>query len=57
MSMVLYWIHDDSPGRQRTRRFIDHTVDVVVRCIALASNPFLRPLRKRVLAMLDDLQL
>lgn len=57
MSMVLYWIHDDSPGRQRTRRFIDHTVDVVVHCIRLASNPFLRPLRRRVLAMLDDLQL
>jgi AcrR family transcriptional regulator len=55
MGMVLYWIHDDSPGRARTRKLVEHTVELVVACIRLASNPLLGALRRRVVAMLDDL--
>lgn len=57
LGIVLYWIHDDSPGRARTRSLAKHTVDLAVQCIRLASNPLLRPLRKRVLALLADLGL
>jgi AcrR family transcriptional regulator len=55
MGIVLYWIHDDSPRRVRTRKLVEHTVELVVACIKLASSPLLGPLRKRVVAMLDDL--
>ena len=55
MGIVLYWIHDDSTGREQTRKLTEHTVDIVVRCLRLASNPLMRPLRGRVLAMLKDL--
>lgn len=55
MGIVLYWIHDDSPGHERTRRLIEHSVEIVVTCIKLAANPLLRPLKKRTLAMLRDL--
>src|SRR5712671_4855938 len=56
MGIVLYWIHDDSPGRGRTRALIEHSSELIVQLIRLASNPLLRPLRRRVLAMLADLQ-
>jgi len=56
MGVVLYWIHDDSAGRRRTYRLVDHTVDLVARAISLAGNPLLTPLRRRVLALLNDLK-
>lgn len=56
MGIVLFWIHDDSNGQNRTRRLMEHTVDIVVRLIQLASLPPMRPLRKSVLKMLADLR-
>jgi AcrR family transcriptional regulator len=56
MGIVLFWIHDDSGGQGRTRRLAEHTVEVVVRLIQLASLPPMRPLRKSVLKMLADLR-
>jgi AcrR family transcriptional regulator len=56
MGIVLYWIHDDSADGERTRRLIEHSVDLVVRCVKLAANPLLRPLRQRTLQMLRDLR-
>jgi AcrR family transcriptional regulator len=56
MGIVLFWIHDSSPGRARTYRLIDHTVDLVARTIGLANVPLLSPLRKRVLALLKDIK-
>jgi AcrR family transcriptional regulator len=56
MGVILFWIHDFSPGRARTRRLVDHTVDLVARAIGLGSNPLLRPLRQRTLRLLTDLR-
>src|SRR5262245_15303056 len=54
MGIILYWIHDESPGRQRSRRLVDRSVDLIVRLVSLASNPLLRPLRRRVVQMLEE---
>lgn len=56
MGIVLSWILDASPGRGRTRRLMEHTVDIVARLVKLGSVPVLRPLRKRVLLLLEDLE-
>ena len=56
MGMVLYWIHDRSPRRERTRAFIEQTVDLIASSIKLASNPLLRPLRTKVIGLLHALQ-
>jgi AcrR family transcriptional regulator len=56
MGVILFWIHDFSPGRARTRRLVDHSVDLVTRAIALGSSPLLRPLRQRTLRLLTDLR-
>jgi AcrR family transcriptional regulator len=55
MGIILFWIHDTSPGRKRTRRLVDSTVGVIASLVALAGNPLLRPLRKRALRILDEL--
>jgi len=54
--IVLFWIHDQSPRHRRTYRLIDHTVDLLDKLIHLASNPFMRPLRKQALLLVDELR-
>ena len=56
MGIVLFWIHDDSPERARTRRLIDRTSDLVARLIGLARSPLLLPVRKSVLRLLRELR-
>ena len=56
MGVVLFWIHDNSPGRRRTYRLVDHTVDLLDKLIHLASNPFMRPLRKQALRLVHEIR-
>ena len=56
MGIVLFWIHDQSPKHRRTHRLIDHTVDLLDKLIHLASNPFMRPLRKQALRLVNEIK-
>jgi len=56
MGIILFWIHDQSPNRARTYYVLDRTVDLIDRLIALASNPLMRPLRKKSLQFVADLR-
>ena len=56
MGVILYWIHDSSKEQVRTYRLIDLTVDLLDRLISLASNPLMRPVRKRALHLVQELQ-
>jgi AcrR family transcriptional regulator len=56
MGIILFWIHDQSPKHRRTYRLVDHTVDLLDKLIHLASNPFMRPLRKQALRLVDELR-
>ena len=56
MGVILFWIHDRSPGCTRTFLLIDHTSRLVAKLIRLARNPLLRPLTHRTLEMLKDFQ-
>lgn len=56
MGIILFWIHDRSPGRVRTWRLMERTVDLVARLIALSTLPLMGPLRKAVLSLLADLR-
>jgi AcrR family transcriptional regulator len=56
MGVILFWIHDSSPRRSRTYRLIDQSVDLLDKLISLASNPLMRPVRKRALAMVKELR-
>ncbi len=54
--IILFWIHDSSPKRARTYRLIDQTVDLLDKLISLASNPLMRPVRKRALKLVAELR-
>lgn len=56
MGVILFWIHDRSPGRRRTRRLVERTVDLVDRLVGLAGMAVMRPLRKALLRTLAELR-
>jgi AcrR family transcriptional regulator len=56
MGVILFWIHDSSTKRARTYRLIDQTVDLLDKLILLASNPLMRPVRKRALKLVSELR-
>ena len=56
MGIVLFWIHDSSPGQRRSWRLMEHSVDLVCRLVGFASLPLTRPLRSAVLRMLASLR-
>ena len=56
MGLVLFWIHDTSQGRRRTMQLVDGSVDLVVKLIGLASLPFMRPVRRMVLRLVENVE-
>ena len=54
MGIVLYWVHDTSPGCEKTYRLIDSTAPLAERLIRLARFPGLRSLIRRLLRVADD---
>src|SRR5271163_2817773 len=54
MSILLYFIYDDSPEQQRTRRLVDGVLTLIVRLLALAKLSVLKPVRGSILALLRD---
>lgn len=53
MGIILFWIYDRSSGQKQTRALIDASLPLVTGLIRLASLPLARPLRKRVIAVID----
>lgn len=56
MGILLFWIHDRSPGCARTYHLLDRSLELILRLIALARLPPLRPLVRPVLGLLADLR-
>lgn len=54
LGILLYFIYDDSPGQERTRRLVDGALTLIVRIIALAKLRVLKPVRGSVLSLLRD---
>lgn len=56
MGIILFWIHDRSPGRARTWMLMKRTVDLVARLISLSTLPLMGSVRKSVLGLLRELR-
>jgi AcrR family transcriptional regulator len=54
MGILLYFLYDTSPHERRTRKLIDASVDFAVDVKRLATSPLLRPMRRKVMAILRD---
>jgi len=56
MGIILYWVHDTSPGCARTYRLIDMTAPVAGRLVAATRVPVLRATVRDITAILDELR-
>ncbi len=53
MGLVLFWVHDDSPGAARTYALVDRTVPIVSRLVGLARYRLLPGLVTDLLDLAD----
>ena len=56
LGVVLYWVHDTSPGCSRTYFLIDRTVPLVDRVIRMSRLPVLRSTLTDLVSLVDDLR-
>ncbi len=56
MGIVLFWVHDPTPGAERTLLLIDRSVPLVVRMVALSRYRLLRSTLDSLLDLLADLR-
>lgn len=56
MGIVLFWVHDRSPGAARTYLLVDRTVPIVVRLVALSRYRILRGVVDDVAGLLGELR-
>lgn len=53
MGVILFWIHDGSPGQRRTVALLDKSCALVVRLLRVSSLPLMRPLRRQVVGLYE----
>ncbi|MET8907156.1 TetR family transcriptional regulator [Micromonospora sp. NPDC004551] len=56
MGVVLYWVHDRSPGQAKTRQLIDGAVPLVDRLVGLSRLRVLRPVTRQVVSLIHTLR-
>ncbi len=56
MGVVLFWVHDRSPGAARTRELAERTVPLVERLVKLARLPGLTPVARQLVHTSHDLR-
>jgi AcrR family transcriptional regulator len=53
MALILFWIYDRSPGEVRTERLVDKSLGIVAGILKLVKSPFLRPVRRMAIELLE----
>lgn len=56
MGLILFWIYDRSEEQRRTRRLLDLSLPLLVQLVDLARLPLVRPLRTRLVALLEEMR-
>lgn len=54
MGVLLYFIYDDSPNQQRTRKLCDGLLQLCARALPLVNFPLLKPVRGSLFALLRE---
>jgi AcrR family transcriptional regulator len=54
LGMLLYFIYDESPNQQRTRKLVDGSLALLVRVLFLAKMPLLKPVRGSITSLLRE---
>jgi AcrR family transcriptional regulator len=53
MGLILFWVYDRSPGETRTEKLVEKSLGVVTGLLKLSKSPFLRPVRKSAIELLE----
>ncbi|HEX4595790.1 MAG TPA: TetR family transcriptional regulator [Bryobacteraceae bacterium] len=53
MGLILFWVYDQSPGEARTEKLVEKSLGIVTSLLKLAKSPFLRPVRKTAIELLQ----
>jgi AcrR family transcriptional regulator len=53
MGILLFWLFDSSKKQSKTQALLNQSLDVVVRLIQLASLPLTKPVRRKVIQLVD----
>jgi AcrR family transcriptional regulator len=56
MGIILYWIHDTSPGRAKSYLLMEKSIKLILRLVSLFQFPLLRPFLRELLGMVADLR-
>lgn len=55
MGLILFWIYDRSENQARTERLVDKSLGIVASLLKLSRSPFLRPVRRTAIELLQSL--
>ncbi len=56
MGVILFWIHDTSPGCAKSYRLMERSVKLVLRLVSLFQFPLLRPFLRELLVLVAELR-
>jgi AcrR family transcriptional regulator len=56
LGVVLFWVHDDTPGSARTHLLVERAVPIVARLVRLSRMPVLRPIGHQVIDLVRQLR-
>ncbi len=56
MGVVLFWVHDTSPGCERTYRLVDRTVPLLDRLVTLSNLPGMRGVARDFIDVVRELR-
>ena len=56
LGVIMFWVHDTSPGCAKTYDLIDRTVPLADRLVAMSRLPVLRSTMADVISIVDDLR-
>src|SRR5271165_349675 len=56
MGLILFWIYDRSENQARTERLVDKSLGIVANLLKLSTSPFLRPVRRTAVELLEALE-
>ena len=54
MGLILFWVYDRSQGETRTEKLVEKSLGIVTGLLKLSKSPFLRPLRKTAIELLQS---
>lgn len=53
MSLILFWIHDHSPGQRRTRQLMEKSLTLVTSLLKLSTLPLMGRIRKTIIELIE----